>query len=200
MRLTLKTYTKRFATFRTEAGGTIEAEYLGRGQFTTAYVADDLVYLVVPDDCGDFSKDILESCEPMPHLPTCEKFGMTETGTVWREHLYAPLTRANKQAWADFKTLQKARDEAWAQAQGRNFSVHNGHVVMQTTVDLLPDGPLKNALDELRSAAANYGSSYCFEFAKRNLAVDKDGRLILLDCTFDLETVHKLRTKHRRVA
>ena len=42
----------------------------------------------------------------------------------------------------------------------------------------------KEAILEAIDAMCNYGSDVSFEISPRNIAADKDGNLILLDCFF----------------
>jgi hypothetical protein len=59
-------------------------------------------------------------------------------------------------------------------------------------------GVSPSTLDALRvlvDTASNYGSSFVFEFAARNLASDEAGNMVLLDPLYDQE---KLRLKWQR--
>lgn len=77
----------------------------------------------------------------------------------------------------------------------------NGRYVNQHTLDLLKNrvsDTLLESLQDISDSASNYGASYVFEFAPRNLAVD-GGQLILLDPVFDVEAIWH-RPKYTNVA
>ena len=206
-------------------GSATVVQQIGRGRFTTAYrpVTDlphDLVYLFVREEHGDYSKRILEEAakgeppEVRDYLPVLEHLGArevvngyprTSTGelAVFRTRFYLPLTAKHVRAWREFKALVAARDEAWREQinwQDRRW-MQNGHAVMDRTIDLLDKRgevppALIEALRAIRDAAGNYGASYVFEFAKRNIGIrGAGGNLILLDPVFDIETVQRAASR-----
>lgn len=198
--ITLKSLPKRF-TLNTGSEWA-EVEQIGRGRFCTAYrdISSTDVYLVVKEEIGDYSKRILGDCSG-PYFPKLEYLGPYSSCEVFKTTYYRKLTAKSKQAWKEFRACQKARDEAWSQTlnQYRQQSVSQlGQVCIGKTLDILRDAgsvseELLEALEELASAAGNYGSGYTFEFAARNLAVDENDHLILLDPVFDLETTERDR-------
>lgn len=180
---------------------------IGRGRFTTAYKAEDdnRVWLVVNEDAGDYSKEILMNCDG-PMFPQLEKIGYTSKDrSVYLTRYYPrPSATRTPAAWRDFRALESAWQTAWRDtaAQHPKDLIWQGHEVMAGTAANLrgagrPD--LADAVDELRSAAANYGSSYTCEFAVRNLGTDGD-RLVLTDPIFDMEPLEKARQKAMRKA
>jgi hypothetical protein len=187
---------------------TIEVERIGQGRFTTAYraVSDlNLVYLAVNEERGDYSKHILADCDTNPHLPIVRALGELNDRQVYATQYYRPLTASSKQAWQEFKAIAAARETAWAEViraqQGKMRVCDCGYLVMARTLELLHGSisdDLYTALAAIQDAAGNYGSSYVYEFAKRNLAVSDDGRLILLDPIFDLATIEREQAEARK--
>jgi hypothetical protein len=168
----------------------LTVERIGKGRFTTAYRANECtVYLVVNKDAGDYSKHILSNCDG-PYIPELERVGHTKAGhTVWRTRYYQRLRADHKAAWAEYKRLKNV----WLPlhwSAGHEYG--RGLRIMDGTIDKLdPDHPLTKALQQIRDECTNYGLSYTFEFAPRNLGVDTAGHLILLDPIFDLETIQR---------
>ncbi|HMG11727.1 MAG TPA: hypothetical protein VK571_00995, partial [Gemmatimonadaceae bacterium] len=98
---------------------------------------------------------------------------------------------------------------AIGQRDGLRFLSHEGHNCMDAVIErakLEPEvitSELVEALESLQSAASDYGSTWWFEFAKRNCAVDAHGNLVLLDCIYDRQQVereHAAAAKARRTA
>ena len=179
----------------------IPVQQIGKGRFCTAYRQLDKpeqVYLVVKD--GDRSKEILSNCLPIegPHLPELERMGMMGDAYVWQTRYYERLTAKHKEAWAQYKILRDLTEKTWPTLQRRANYAYNawGYDLMAAVVEGLADHctakrldwwRLHKALEAVMNSAADYGASYTFEFAPRNLAVRADGKLILLDPVFDLD-------------
>lgn len=201
---TLRRLTPRYMLTLEGIGG-VEVTRIGKGQFCTAYRCtnnEDRVYLVVDDERGDYSKDILADCDG-PYFPELEKVGDLRGKTVWRTHYYRRLKASDTAAWQQFKLMAGCNLQARAEIlSGHADYVYRGREAVDRTIDLVrvTDAELADALQVLADAAANYGSSYTFEFAVRNLAVDSDGHLILLDPVFDLETMAKENRKREKRA
>lgn len=202
--MTLKSLPRRFA-FGPDDGPSVEVERIGAGRFTTAYrqTADPtVVYLVVNDEDGDYSKDIIANCDG-PYFPALEKMGTYRDATVWKTRYYQRLRASYHIAWSEFRAAADCRERVYTEVMRRSDTrkmpfYRLGHEVMAQTVDKLRDEypnyhGLADALGQLTDESANYGSSYVFEFAARNLAVDNTGHLILLDPIFDLESMEKMR-------
>lgn len=211
-----------------DSGATVMLEYLGAGMFHTCYKdQDNNVYSITKDRASidgaeDYSKEILShptlGVDPNPHIPPVQYVGDIGERRVYKMPLYQKLRASHKTAWAQLKQLQQAREDAWtAVTKEQNISRYSmskacmriediGQMV-NTRVCQLMDAPgvpqeLKDALEELRNAASNYGASYVFEFSPRNCMVDAAGRLILLDVLFSLEAtaaVHKARKQRAGV-
>ena len=174
-------------------GPPILARRIGRGRFWECWQESESSVLLIRRLQGDYSKEILTDCDPMPHIPQCERVGHIGDKEVYRSPFYATVRAADESAWMWFRRLEAARDAAWQKVMVRRNEpwsrpLYCGVDVMQETIEATEGGPIRRALEELRDASANYGSSYTFEFAKRNLGVDTAGRLILRDVVFDLES------------
>ena len=184
-------------------------ERLGAGTWCTAYrdvSSPETVYLRVKP--GDSSKHILSDCDGS-HIPQLERIGMSGDDDIWRTRYYERLSAKHKAAWSQYRRLSKENmaarvanmHQAWN--SGPRSSVDWGYAAMVDTVsrmDGTADRTLQEALQAIVDSAANYGQSYTFEFAPRNLAVDGDGTLILLDPIFDLEAIRQKQDAARRRA
>lgn len=188
----------------------IRAKQIGKGRFTTAFYSPrtEKVYLFLKDgEDGDASKEILSHLHSTnKHIPQTEFFDTTPDGRIYTQPLYRPLTAANQVAWKQFKQLQKAYEEI-AIKFNRDMSVftrnsrewlYRCNETMQTLIDLVEDSDLREALETLLYATQNYGGSWMFEFAKRNLAVDEKGNLILLDAIFNREILLR-QTENKKI-
>jgi hypothetical protein len=185
-------------------------EQIGRGAWCRAFrpveqeQTDDTVYLIVHED--DSSKAILSECDS-PHIPELQRIGMYgDTAYVWRTRFYRRLTAKDKDAWRQYRLLQRAAHDV----QMMNYRSRVGygaycwgHDEMAATVDRveeLGERELAEALLQLVNASACYGQTWTFEFAPRNLATDSTGRLILLDPVFDMEVIARKREDARKRA
>lgn len=199
-------------------GRRIPAAFLGKGLFCTAYTRQDegeskgrVVCLYKEEN---LSKGILADCYrygPFTHLPEVERIDDANDATyIYQMPLYAPLTAENKEAWRQFKTLQKRREEVWQQfcqdyLNGKNQEVYNiGYLfnqLLEEFVDLeeaLPDS-LKTAISKLTDHAASYGSEYIFDgFCKANCKTDANGTLILLDPMLNCRELERRRDEQAR--
>jgi hypothetical protein len=101
-----------------------------------------------------------------------------------------PLRAANKVAWADYRTLERCwRGLHWAD---RQFGYVAMEKVLECAEGVVSPGVFE-ALETLRDYASDYGSDYTFEFAPRNLGVDKNGTMILLDVVFSMASIQRIR-------
>ena len=187
----------------TVEGRTFEARLIGKGTFAFAFhnEKEGRVYLFV-EGCN--MKDALACfARPIPHVPDVTRYnsegnainGRATEREVYSMPYYRPLRASFKEAWAQFRELQRANEEARAEAlSGRDWQnrpkrlANEGHVANALTIEKAQvPAELTAALEEINSAISNYGAGCTFEFAQRNLAVDSDGRLVLLDIAFDSE-------------
>lgn len=192
---------------------TDEVEQIGKGRFVAAFRSVDCpstVYLLVNQSDGDYSKEILGQLQDRPYIPRLKhlgdlersgRFGRSDSVEVYETVFYRRLNASFKDAWRAYKQMRDAREAAFTAKfynRDNRASYFNGAAIMDDTLDrlaALPDFPadLLATLRDIADEASNYGASYTFEFIPRNLAVDADGGLILLDPVFDMETVAKSR-------
>jgi hypothetical protein len=186
----------------------LKIKKIGQGMFAKAYATTGKrprVFLEIPDDAGDYSKEILSEVSAdtrSKYLPKTKKIGYTNTADVFEQPLYkAPLRKADSaKAWKEYRTLEKCWNEALRKVQrgrGREW-IYEGYNLQNLVRECAKANQLSpaliRALELITDASANYGSTYSFEFSPRNLATDSKGNLILLDVLFDLETVQKRRS------
>lgn len=197
-------------------GATCTLRPIGKGAFARVYCTTPAkrgqkpkVYAFIKDDAGDYSKEIFSSLtenEHSKHIPKVKRAGETHDSYVYEMPLYkTPLRREDSPtAWDQYKILRKCRDDAWFKQLKRDMRmiVYQGYAIMDDTIQCAKKAKtpssLLRALALIRDAASNYGSTYTFEFAPRNLATDDKGALILLDPVYDQETMLKKRVRRRR--
>lgn len=184
-----------------------EVERIGRGRFTVAYLDTSVsrelasVFLVVNEDAGDYSKHILSNCDG-PYIPQLDRIGDVQAGhTVWQTRYYRRLRATDTLAWKQFRAIAQCREVAWTEVMRASDTRKTpyytlGNQVIHRTIEKFRDEynypELADALDQIADECDNYGSSYVFEFAARNLGVNNDGGLILLDPVFDLESMERM--------
>ncbi len=181
-----------------DSGDTAPLRQIGKGAFATVYEVvgkPDRVVAIVPDCKQDFSKELLariwEDERGNPHIPYVRRLGSLPDSEAFVMPRYqVPLRAANKVAWADYRTLERCwRGLHWAD---RQF----GYVAMEKVLECaegVVSPEVFEALETLRDYASDYGSDYTFEFAPRNLGVDKNGTMILLDVVFSMASIQRIR-------
>lgn len=183
-----------------DSGDTAELRKIGKGTFATVYEVvgkPDRVVAIVPDCKQEYSKELLariwEDDNGSPHLPYVRRLGSLPDGEAYIMPRYeVPLRASHTAAWASFKVLR----DCW---QGLRWDDRqHGYYAMEKVLGcsehkLTPE--LHAALSTLRDYAADYGEDYAFEFAPRNLGVDKNGTLILLDVVFGKDALYRIREK-----
>lgn len=173
---------------KTIKGEKKELEYLGKGQFTTAYKNGKFVYLFTnkSSEKGDWAKEAISLfCRDHTHIPDIWHVEELDSGiTIYKTNYYEPLMAKHKEAWKLAKYLEEERWRLWM----ANFiQVRSRHrmwfEVMQEFIDTItvPES-IKEALQELLYAGMNYDQSVAFEFNKKNLGVDEQGNLVFIDC------------------
>jgi hypothetical protein len=120
---------------------------------------------------------------------------------------YANITAKDKEAWRIYKTLKKIANEvfnALRKKHGIKFSLaYLGCDHRQLIVDRahrrVPRS-VTNALQKLINGGGNYGCGITFEFAPRNIGVDKKGKIIFRDILFDADKIEKERARKYKMA
>ena len=164
-------------------GQKVEAEYIGKGQFSTCYRIGNKVYSFTKNDP---SKELINLfCDDNIHLPALHLFESYNDYTqVYDMPFYDKLTKDSEPAWSQYKTLKSLWEgiptlwkapQDWHKEKVQKF---------QDLVNAsgLPES-LKDAINQLCSNSYNY-DRILFEFSLRNLATDEQDNLILLDVIF----------------
>jgi hypothetical protein len=187
----------------------VPIKYKARGMFAKIYFRADgvpEVFAIVEHDT-DYSKEIIariwEEDGGSKYLPEIIREGaLPNSSLVYRMPVYkTPLRKTdNPTAWRDFAKLKQCAETANRQLAGSKQRDQSGYEANNAIIECAADDPRFNrellaTLENLRDEAANYGSSYQFEFAPRNMATDRDGHLILLDVLFDLEAAQRKRVE-----
>lgn len=152
---------------------------LGKGFFSAVFRETPTTVLVVSDDPA---KECL-SMGWMPDsslLPTIERIDYGSEGlSLYRMPLYhtfrAPKRNLNKKGYSQYLDLRSLR--------GKLASCQKSWDM----IEILEKIPTDNAyfLSQCVDSMSNYTDKCGFEISPRNIASDKDGNLILLDCFFD---------------
>jgi hypothetical protein len=168
-------------------------EKLGSGRFTTAWQVVgpkvkgqyDKVYLQVKK--RDNSKEIMAHMQGNIHIPTLERVDFIGDDTLYVTQYYHPLKAQHKEAWKQYKILKNLIEKEWyscvTRGANRIYKTNEGFACAAACNSDLPT-TLQNAIYEL-SDWCNAYEGYLIEIAVRNLAVDDNGTLILLDPCFN---------------
>ena len=184
----------------------VEVQKLGRGRYTTAWrsIADPTtVYLQVRE--GENSKELLSRLAAK-HIPVLERVGTLGDCDLYKSRYYSKLTAKSGEAWRHFRALQKHIQQAHIEQQATRSRLSGDAERARQTNDrfqffveedeTLPDS-LREAIVSIVTWAASY-TGYLIEICAKNLAVDSDGALILLDPIFDLTEVLGASDRARR--
>lgn len=162
---------------------TRDKKLLGKGAFSRVYAnVDGTVTILTQDN----TKECLALfCRKMKHLPDTT---LLEVG-VYKQPRYHKIPAVNQlKEWKVLKNIQKEYNSL----SDRNYNA---------LIDLIEryknelGNDLYEALEELISAYSNYEYNIGFEIARRNLALDNDNNLILLDVIYSPELLNKKRGK-----
>ncbi|MFM9972922.1 MAG: hypothetical protein ACKVQK_31485 [Burkholderiales bacterium] len=180
---------------------TIQAEFIGKGQFARCYRVGDSVYSFVNNGNrhSDYSKEAVSMWADSNnvHIPQIEKMGNYDNkhgyGILYKMPYYESLSVKHAEARSQFKKLKKAFDKnLW------NVSNELGFEKNQRLIQYLRDNSpelesIIDALESIDGAGRNYGDNYIIEIGKRNIKVDSEGRLILLDVLFNADALKERR-------
>lgn len=160
--------------------------FLSRGAFTKAYRSNDKVYAyTIIGKHTDYSKEAIATFCEGKHIPAIEVLGESNEYRVYQMPFYQKLEKKHAQAWSDFRKLLKIWEKL---VYGATRYLH-GYELCEAFEKAVRDSDLsddlKGAVTDIMYAVSNYGDSYRVEICQRNLKVDKDGNLILLDIVFN---------------
>lgn len=176
-----------------------EVERLGCGMHSTCYrevAGDRRVFAVQKSAAQD--KEVLvcarESAPRNQHLPEVERLeflgGQVALGgrNVFVMPFYeVPLKREHEQAWKDYELLKLCRDDYY----------YDG-CMLKCAEDIGVSPKVVEALHVLRKEALKITRHYTFEFAPRNLTVNEQGDLVLLDVLYDMQETAKIKRALKR--
>lgn len=179
-------------------GNSVNATYLGKGRHATAYRFGDTVYLYVAED--EYMKDVIADGlwdTDSPHIPKIAKHGDVMIRGQWRKVYSMPFSRTIKasdgEAWKGLRTLASVAEKIFRERFAGKLHIEGAYYnrdIIEASTGLVA-ASVTDALDKLADAAANYGSGVSFEFGKRNIGVDADGRIVFRDILFDAEKMRR---------
>jgi hypothetical protein len=170
---------------------TVEVQRLGAGRYTTAWrdvLNPEMVYLQVSEK--DFSKEMLTFMQDYKHIPQLEQLESFDNDSrLYRTKFYRKLTAKHTEAWETYKILATCIEQAKCDTPFNSPP----HVYNQLFDDAVQDkvylsNEIKETIHALVDWCQSYGE-YCIEICPKNLAVDDDGTLVLLDPCFDQKEV-----------
>lgn len=171
-------------------GYPVLGEYLGKGLFTKAYRAGDIVYLLVKED---MSKEAIAlfADKTLRHIPRVNRHEDIGEYQVFSMPYYQKLTK-------------KTAPRAWEQWQVLN-SIGTFAVGPCTIMDVIKQVERKGytslalALQDLFDAFSNYDhDGMVMEWNKANVSVDQHGDLVLRDCLCSQNSVKRIRDARRK--
>jgi hypothetical protein len=181
-------------------GERFPATYLGRGHWSTAYLSEDgvTVYLYTRDDP---MKEAASHAEGL-HLPPIARHGYTVRRgidyDIYSMPYYRNITPADKEAWAVMRELCRTREAVWR----RDVSGHwppRRYFLPEVSYNTIQEADVpdtvRESLESLYYWGCNYTSDLGMEYARRNIGVDAEGRIIFRDVLYDGE---RLRQPRRR--
>jgi hypothetical protein len=205
-----------YALLTLPSNRTARAEYVGRGRFSNVFrlsptmasvnYSVDAVWearenVIIYTKHGDLSKDILchvDKRKRNPHIPK-----MSYLGTMFRQtidvyqssYCLTPVRKimTTENDWATIKALRMAHAEACAEFRG-DIIAKNQCIDFNYFIANNADVPEKmtQALTLIADSAQDWGKYYLFDdFRAKNLGLDEEGRLVLLDAMFDAALIQK---------
>ena len=171
----------------------ITARLLGKGTFVTCYEVEGIVYSYVRIhnkgyDFTDMSKEAIATCADSdnPHVPSIDYLGnvKNDSESLYRMPLYYNLSKENSHAWSQAQILIKMFNKNIGMINGESAYDYNMRFIELVRGKI--DSAILDGIESIVTACTNYGLDYKLEFSKRNLKVDADGNLILLDIVFNM--------------
>ena len=173
--------------------GVIRMKRIGAGTFAAVYretCGEKRVFIFLPHGVPD--KEIAEIAHRAhpdnPHIPAVEYFGATEDKAIYTMPFYkTPYRKANAgDSWDDYSILKECLYNSNSKYR-HDRKVNDETVKCAKRVGVEP-GVVK-ALAALDKATKKFSPKYAFEFSPRNIGVDDDGNMVLLDVLFDRKLV-----------
>ena len=184
-------------------GKMYSAKYIGKGQYSRAYLVGDRVVLYTKGDCA---KEVLAmyQYDRMAHLPELIQHNFIRGGQYGRGELlwyvfstpyYRNVTRKDTSAWNLMRCIIEYWNEYWRSERNYQYQAY-GRVrvnaeVMQKFVEFLKENEIRRsvikALQELVDVSRNCGNDIGFDFKKNNFGVNEYGTLIFRDVIWVFE-------------
>jgi hypothetical protein len=190
---------RREKTYIRLDGKQYSAWYLGKGSFTKAYViliSKGPYVILYGEDC---TKEVLAlwGDKSNPHCPKIWRYD----SNIYIMPYYRPLTPEYRIAWKQYTVLKKIWNYVnQPKYEDGKFYKDNSYILGYMLVDRFIRECEKNssinralidALQNIYDTVINCGSDCMFEFAVRNLGVDKKDRLVLRDIAFMISAVKR---------
>ena len=167
--------------------------FLNKGAFSKAYKINEKVVIR--------SSDIAKECLAMfcqdernKHIPKTSCLDDINNFSVYEMPFYNPLKASSKLAWSHYKELKKTLDEM-PYDECIQYACFNNYIKRFKACNVPEE--LKQALIILISEMMNYSDNIFVEFSPRNLKVDNEGNLILLDIIGDSKSLDNIRKRKR---
>jgi hypothetical protein len=157
-------------------------QVIGHGMLSMVFRETDTTVLVVSDDpakeCMSFGW-----MPDSPLMPTIERIEYGEL-SLYRMPLYTRVTSPKKQLKPrDYAVYQELRELQNSIVHSLSWKNINALEAVGTDC--------ANLLIECIDAMSNYTDQCGFEISPRNIALDKNGDLILLDCFYDRQKIKR---------
>jgi hypothetical protein len=185
--------------------------FLGKGRFSICWTRDDEVLSFTNDPQKEAIYLFCTGENRGPHLPDLERIAHDDVRDVdvYKMPRYKALSAKDSEAWRDYKILKEAHNPSWqehvSKCYGRDGDQRDltarAYDSIEATLERVRgevSDSLFEALESLARAVSCYGANWTFEFAPRNLCVNSEGGLLLLDCAFDVEEIARQREAKMR--
>lgn len=162
--------------------------FLGKGLFSKAYRVGDEVIIVTLDPAKECLALFTVENIHLPELTTLEDIGEKR---AYKMLYYEALTAQHKEAWEQYKLLKKVIDTVRYNHPGK-YKCYEVYRELVNTCEGLKES-IKEAVNSLLDGMANYTENVFIEVSPRNLKVNENGELILLDIIGDTNLLLKMR-------
>jgi hypothetical protein len=160
---------------------------IGKGVFSNVYDNEDGTVLIKTDD---YSKECYALFCQNKHIPKTEIIAYN----LYRQPKYKKIKSVSTiKSWKALRKIQK--DYAAPYKHSYKHYDYEGLISSIEKYKNELEAGIYEALIALVEAYCNYTENIGFDVAKRNLALDNENNLILLDLVFDLKTLGKIRKK-----
>jgi hypothetical protein len=162
--------------------------FLGKGLWSKVYrVSEDEVIILSSDP----AKECLAIfCQDVKYLPKLTCLENVNDVACYLSPFYYPLKASNKKAWGQYKAVKQCL-EAVSFQEREKYKCFEGFKNALYCLDIDPE--IIEAINTLLDNMANYTDHVFLELSPRNVKVDGNGELILLDIIGDTNELNKKR-------